>query len=358
MKNKLQNQNYKILVTGGGTGGHVMPLEAVIDELKKHDLEILYIGSGLGIEKEMAVRQRVAYKSVLSGKLRRYLSWRNFVDPLKIIVGFFQAIGIILSYKPEVIFAKGGYVTIPIVLAGWVLGKKIITHESDVVMGLANCIEARLAKKICVGFPVENYPDLLLQKIVYTGNPVRKEFFKSYQLSVISHQPVILVTGGSQGARFINQTIAAILPKLTQFYQVIHLSGKSDYSWLAKNSWPNYQLLDFTDEMPLLMQKANLIISRAGANTLAEIATLAKPAILIPLPSAAGNHQLVNAKILEKSSAAVVLQENNLTPENLLEIINLIINDKNISHDLGRQIAQFAQSESSKMIVEEILHLV
>lgn len=356
---QIINHKPKILVTGGGTGGHVMPLEAVIEELKEHKTEILYVGSGLDMEKEMAKRQKVPYKSVLSGKLRRYFSWRNFIDPFRVLAGFFQSVGIILSYKPDVIFAKGGYVTVPVVFAGWLLGKPIITHESDVVMGLANRWEAKHAKKICVGFPAEYYDNLPLDKIIYTGNPIRKEFLSKAPNSkpqpLYNSKPIILVTGGSQGARFINQNIAAILPKLTQKYQVIHISGKNDFQWLAKNKWPNYELYDFTDKMPEMIVKADLIISRAGANSIAEIAAIAKPAIIIPLSSAASDHQNINAKILAKKNAAIVLGEKGLTPESLLDIINCVLDDANIQRDLSKKIAEFSQPEAAKTIVKEII---
>lgn len=356
---KTQSVKYKILVTGGGTGGHVMPLEAVVEELSHRNTEILYVGSGLDMEKGMAKRQKIKYQSVMSGKYRRYFSWQNFADPLRIIAGFFQSLAIILSFKPRVIFAKGGYVTIPVVFAGWLMAIPIITHESDVVMGLANRIEAKKAKKICVGFPVKYYHDLPLDKIVYTGNPVRKEFLSKIpnpkSLYLNNSKPIILVTGGSQGARFINQNIAAILPKLTQKYHIIHICGKNDFEWLSKNKWSNYQLFDFTGKMPELMKKADLVISRAGANSIAEIAVLAKPAIIIPLSTSANDHQNINAKILSKNNAAIILGEKGLTSESLLDIVNCALEDKKILEDLSKKISQFAQPDAAKTIAEIIL---
>ncbi|MCL5795868.1 MAG: undecaprenyldiphospho-muramoylpentapeptide beta-N-acetylglucosaminyltransferase [Patescibacteria group bacterium] len=347
----------RILVTGGGTGGHVMPLEAVVEGLKERKAEILYVGSGLAMERAMAQRQGIAYGSVSSGKYRRYFSWQNLIDPFKILIGFFQSLGIILSFKPNIIFAKGGYVTFPVVLAGWLLGKPIIVHESDVIIGSANRWEAKLAKKICVGFPAENYPDLPLDKIVFTGNPVRKQFnnitIKQYNNK--SDLPIILITGGSQGARFINQIIASMLAELTKKYHIIHLAGKNDYEWLRKNNWPNYELYEFSDKMPEMMKKADLVISRAGANTISELAFLKKPAIIIPLPSAANNHQEANAKILEKANAAVVLREPALTEESLLDIINLILADKKMMQELSAQIGKFAQPDAAKEIARLIL---
>lgn len=358
----LYTSTPRILVTGGGTGGHIMPLEAIVEELKKEDTQLLYVGSNMDLEKDMARRQKIDYRSIFCGKYRRYFSWENLIDPFKIFFGFLQSLGIILSFKPDIIFAKGGYVTIPVIFAGWLFGKKIVTHESDAVMGLANKMAINKVTKIYVGFPVEYYQDVPLDKIIYTGNPVRREFFspiaKNHLPLAISHKPVILVTGGSQGSRYINQTIASILAELTKEYEIVHISGKNDYEWLAKNSWPNYQLYDFTDKIPELMKKADLIISRAGANTIAELAILKKPSILIPLTSAASDHQTINAKILEKNNAAVVLTEKNLSPESLLDIINCIVKDKTLQNALSKQIAEFAQPEAAKLIKEEIFKLL
>lgn len=359
-KHIIHNTQYRILVTGGGSGGHVMPLEAVVEELKIHHYEMLYVGSGIPLEKEMAARQSLAYQAVFSGKYRRYFSWHNLIDPFKILIGFFQSLVIILSFKPNVVFAKGGYVTLPVVLAAWVLAKPIIIHESDAVMGSANRWGSKLARKICVGFPVEYYHGVPLDKIIYTGNPVRKQFnnLAMKQFSNKTQLPTILITGGSQGARFINQIIAAISPKLTEKYHIIHISGKNDYGWLVKNKWSNYELYDFTNKIPELMKKADLVISRAGANAIAELANLAKPSILIPLPSAASNHQNANTTILEKNNAAVVLRENSLTAESLLDIINLLLSDKKMLADLSTQIKKFVQPESASTIAQEISQLI
>lgn len=359
-KSEIVNRKSKIIVTGGGSGGHVMPLEAVLEELKSEKTDILYIGSGLEMEKEMAERQKIPYKKIYTGKLRRYFSWQNLLDIVRIKIGFWQSLWIIISFKPDVIFAKGGFVTIPVVIAGWFLRIPIVTHESDAVMGLANRWEAKLARKICVGFPIENYPGLPLKKLIYTGNPVRKQFnnltFKQFNNKL--KLPTILIIGGSQGARFINNTIAAILSQLTERYHIIHISGKNDYEWLVKNNWSNYELYDFTDKVPELMQKADLIISRAGANTLAEVSALGKPVILIPIRESASDHQIANAKFFEKNNAAVVCSENQLSPESLLDIINTLLLDKKLVDILSNQILQMANPDSAKSVKDEILKII
>ncbi|EKD56794.1 MAG: UDP-N-acetylglucosamine-N-acetylmuramyl-(Pentape ptide) pyrophosphoryl-undecaprenol N-acetylglucosamine transferase [uncultured bacterium] len=396
MNNKymIQDTRYKILITGGGSGGHIMPLEAVVQELKSDQTDILYVGSGNDIEKQMADSQQIMYKSVLTGKLRRYWSWQNLVDPFKILVGFFQSIFIIISFRPKVIFAKGGYVTFPVVLASWLLRVKIVIHESDVIMGLANKFEASLANKICVGFPLDNYPNLPLSKLVYTGNPVRHEFLiKSEALNsslensrdkksetnskspldhtrdkqIINpvspitrqggHKSTILIIGGSQGARFINNTVAAIMEELTKKYHVFHIAGKNDFEWLSKNNWSNYELFDFTDKISELMAKSDLVISRAGANSMAEIATLRKPTILIPIKESANDHQTANARVFEKNNAALVFSEDQLNPDTLLGIINTLMANKELINSMSQHIEEFANYEATKAIKVEILNL-
>lgn len=352
------NKKIKILVTGGGSGGHVVPLMAVVTELKKYTDKILFVGSGLEMEKRIANSENVEYKSVLSGKLRRYFSWQNFIDPFKVIIGFFQAIFIILFFRPNVIFAKGGYVTIPVAFAGWLLWIPIVTHESDVVMGLSNRLEKGLAKKICVGFPISSYIDLPLDKVVFTGNPVKKEFVADGKISPIEHKSIIFVTGGSQGARFINQTIASLLNDLTKKYYIIHITGKNDYEWIKKNSWPNYELYDFTNKVPELMKKSDLVISRPGANFLAEISFLGKPSILITPANSANGHQLANAKVYEKNGAAIVLSEEGLTPTSLEDIIDRLMEDKKMLKDIGVKAKELSQPEASKAIADEIIKIV
>lgn len=364
----MKNKPINVLVTGGGTGGHITPLIAVVEELKKNDCDILFVGSGNELEKKVAKKYNLKYKQIFSGKFRRYFSWENLIDPFKILIAIVQAKWLLLFNRPDVIFSKGGYVGFPVVLAGWILRIPIVIHESDVMMGLANRWSVKFAKKVCVGFPLENYKEIPLDKIVYTGNPIRKEFNlpiayrqshivnnKNDKPYAISHKPVILVTGGSQGSRFINQTIAAMLFDITRKYHIIHIAGKNDHEWLKKNSWPDYELYDFTDKMPEFIEKADLIISRSGANTSAEISALSKPSILIPLPSSANDHQIANAKVFEKNNAAVVLSEEGLTADSLKDIIDRLMEDKKMLREIGKNANNLSQPNSAQEIAKEIL---
>jgi UDP-N-acetylglucosamine--N-acetylmuramyl-(pentapeptide) pyrophosphoryl-undecaprenol N-acetylglucosamine transferase len=306
-----KNINKKILVTGGGTGGHVVPLMAVVDELKKKKAQILYVGSGNQIEKDLAKERKIDYKVISTGKWRRYFDLNNFIDIFKVVIGFIQSFFIILSFRPDVIFSKGGYVGLPVVYAASVLGKKIYIHETDSVLGLANKKSIDKCVKIFTGYPPKYYPEIPASKIVYTGNPIRDDFRQVKKKKIFTNnKKTILITGGSQGARFINQTIAKILPDLTQKYNIIHISGKIDFEWLSKNKkdWKNYKLLEFAlpRDFAGFMKSSDLVVSRAGG-TIAEIAYCGKPAIIIPLPTSANAHQEKNAEILEKENSAIVV---------------------------------------------------
>lgn len=345
----------KIIVTGGGTGGHAIPVMAIIEELKEYNTEILYVGSGSEIEKQLAEKSNIAYKGILSGKWRRYFDWQNFIDIIKIFIGVIQSFFIVLFFNPDIVFSKGGYVGLPVIWSSWLLGKKIYIHETDSVLGLANRLALNKCKKVFVGFPVKYYHNLSVEKIVYTGNPIRKEFSKLEKKRLFANEkPVILITGGSQGARFINQTIAKIAPELVKKYNVIHVCGILDYPWLSKNKWDDYKIYDFTEQMPEYLYNCDLVISRAGG-TIFEIARCKKPAIIVPLPSAANNHQENNARILEKENAAVVLREKNLSSENLLAIIENILDDREMQKELSNKISQFDTLDATKNIVKSIL---
>lgn len=354
------NKTIKIVLTGGGTAGHIWPVIAVVEELRKlnKNLDFLFISSSFNNDEQIIDKYNLNYKAIHSGKVRRYFDWNNFIDPFKVIKGFFQAIKILKKNQPNVIFAKGGYTTFPVVLAGWLLKIPIIIHESDSIMGLANKMEAKLAKRVCVGFSENYYPNISRQKIVYTGNPVRSEFIQAKRSNDSNRRSnTILITGGSQGAHFINQTILAILPKLTKKYHVIHICGKSDYTECKKNTFSHYELYNFTDKIPELMKRANLIITRAGAGTLAEISSLSKPAIIIPLPTSANNHQAQNAQVYKEHKAAAVIIEQNIIPDNLRIIIEGLLNNKSLLKVMSINSYKLFKKDAAALIAREILKL-
>lgn len=345
----------KIVVTGGGTGGHVLPLISVIEELKKENLDILYIGSGNKIERQEAEKIKIKYKAIFTGKYRRYFDFRNFIDIFKIIFGFLQSFFIILFYNPEKVFSKGGYVGLPVIYAAWILRKKIFIHETDAKLGLANKLSLNKCNKIFVSFSPKYYPEIPVEKVIYTGSPLKKEYKNVKKEKFFkNNNKIILVTGGSQGARFLNQTIAKIIPKLTRKYNVIHLCGEMDYEWLRKNNWDNYILYSFSNKFPQFLYNSDLVISRSGG-TIFEIAYCKKPAILISLPGSANEHQKINAQVLEEKNAAIVLNQKNLSSESLYEIISRLLEDKNLLNELSLKIGEFYQEDASKTIAQNIL---
>lgn len=344
----------KIILTGGGTAGHIWPIVAISEILLKNKrLDILYVGSFNGPERKIASDYNIPYKRLITGKRRDYTSFSNFIDGIKIVIGLIQAYYLIKIYKPNLIFSKGGYVSFPLVYWAKKLKIPLITHESDIIMGKANAFANSFARKICLGFPLQYYKDIPLDKAIYTGIPVRKEFFAG--MPIERDKPTLLITGGSQGSQKINEVMSEILLELLKKYEVYHLCGENNITNLDnKISNDNYHLMAFTNDMAKLMRNADLIISRAGATTLAEISALGKPSILIPLPSAHADHQSVNAKIYADNNAAVTLKEKSLTSSSLLSIINQLMEDKNMLKIIGNHARQFARPDSASEIVDII----
>ncbi len=350
----------RILLTGGGTAGHGLPVILVAESLLKNKRnQILYVGSRQGTEKDLALKFKIPFKAIIVGKRRVYFSLANVWDFIKTFIGFFQSFFILLFFRPNVIFAKGGYVTVPIIF--WLRFFKIplVIHESDVVMGRANLWALKFAQKVCLGFPIEYYQqNLPLEKLTYTGIPVQRDF--SETAIKTGDRLKILITGGSQGSSKINGLVQEILTDLLKKYEIWHLSGQRDYSRLLQfqktslNNNPFYHLFEFTYLMPKFMRDADLVVSRAGANTLAEISASGKPAIIIPLSTAANEHQAANAQVYFKLNAAVVVSEENLTSNSLLAIIENLLSDEKMRKLLGHHGKSLFQPES----VEEIINAI
>lgn len=317
----------KIILTGGGTAGHVTPNLALLPALKEAGYEILYIGSYNGIEKKLIENAGIPYEGISSGKLRRYFDIKNFSDPLRVLKGCSEARRIMKKFKPDVVFSKGGFVSVPVVLAAKHYKIPAIIHESDMTPGLANKICIPSAKKVCCNFPetLEYLPD---DKAVLTGSPIRQELLHGDRLAGLkythlsSNLPVILVIGGSLGSVTVNQAVRSILPQLLTDYQVIHICGKGnvDESLIGTSGYVQYEYVD--SPLKHLFAASDLIISRAGANSICEILALRKPNILIPLSAAASRgDQILNAKSFEKQGFSSVLEEETLTEETLYQTI-------------------------------------
>lgn len=317
----------KIVLTGGGTAGHVTPNIALMPELKKRGYSISYIGSYEGMEKNMITETGTPYYGVATGKLRRYIDLKNITDPFKVVKGYFEARSHLKKIKPDVIFSKGGFVAVPVVRAAKSLKIPVIIHESDMTPGLANKICIPCAAKVCCNFP-ETMQYLPKEKAVLSGSPIRSELFEGDKARGLAfcgfndQKPVLLIMGGSLGAVAVNNAIRAILPELLKEYQVIHLcgKGKTDDSF---NGIPGYVQYEFIkDELRDLMAAADLFISRAGANAICEILALRKPNILIPLPAGASRgDQILNAESFQKQGFSYLLPEEEITNEKLLAAI-------------------------------------
>ena len=313
----------KIVLTGGGTAGHVTPNIALLPSLKEAGFEVYYIGSKEGIEKQLIENLGIPYYGISSGKLRRYFSWKNFTDPFRVLKGCREAKKIIKELKPDVCFSKGGFVTVPVVRAAGKCKVPVVCHESDMTPGLANRIGMRYATKICCNFP-ETLPKLK-GKGIHTGTPIRRELFTGSREAGLSfvgltdEKPVILVVGGSTGAVRVNEAVRGILPELLKEFQVIHLCGKGKTD-PAYDGTPGYVQIEYCDkEMKDLFAAADIVISRAGANAICELLALRKPNLLIPLSAEASRgDQILNAASFEKQGFSMVLQEEEITKETLL----------------------------------------
>ena len=367
----------KILLTGGGTGGHLIPLLGVVSELKKICIEkkiekpkLLLITPASNFNQSIS-EAGIQIKTIKAGKLRRYFSWENLRDIFKIPVGIIQSLYYVYKFKPDVVFSKGGFASVPPVIASWMLRVPIVTHESDIVPGLANRIIARFASKILISFSAaEKYFDK--EKTVLTGNPIRSdikngsrenalEFFK-----LSSDLPTVLIFGGSQGAQKINELVLEILPELTGKCQIIHQCGDKNYEEIKnkisklKLKYPErYRVYPFIkEEMKDAYALAEIVISRAGANSLAEIVALQKPNILIPLSTSANNHQPENAKFFLEKNASLVIDETVNNSQDLADAIFKLLSDKDLQTQMQQNLLEIASPQNaSRKIADEIVSI-
>lgn len=331
--------------TGGGSSGHVTPNLAIIKQLRREDIEIFYIGTYTGIEKELVKKENIPYFPISSGKLRRYFSWENFIDPFKILKGLVQAYFILRKQKPKVIFSKGGFVTFPVAVAAKLNKIPVVVHESDFIPGLANKLVFPFAEKICVTFEETKKNIKYKSKIVVTGAPIREEFFQGNEknalklFSLDNAKKTILIIGGGLGSAVINQTIYACLPELLKNYNVIHLTGKGKINSEIPSQKNYIQTEYLHHELFDAMALADMVISRAGSNALYELILLKKKHILIPLSKKASRgDQIDNAEYFSKKGLSYVLPEEQLNREMLLQMINKIFTN---AHEYEKRISNF-----------------
>lgn len=353
----------RIILTGGGTAGHVTPNIALLPSLRKAGYEVSYIGSYNGIEKTLAEEQGIPYYGISSGKLRRYLDIKNFTDPFRVLKGCHEARRLMKKLKPDIVFSKGGFVSVPVVLAAKHYRIPVIIHESDMTPGLANRLSIPSASKVCCNFP-ETIKHLPEGKAVLSGSPIREELLKGSKEAGLSfaglsnHKPVICIIGGSQGSAAINQAIRSILPDLLKSYQIIHLCGKGNMDRALTQTVGYAQFEYVGDELKDVFAASDLVISRAGANAICELLALRKPNILIPLPlTASRGDQLLNAASYEKQGFSKVLQEESVTGKLLLDTIHEVYASRDTYIEAMKQSSQTNGIQVIMELIEELSSL-
>lgn len=347
----------RIILTGGGTAGHVTPNIALLPRLRQSGYDIFYIGSRDGIEKKLIQAQGVPYYEISSGKLRRYFDLKNFTDPFRVLKGFSEASALMKKLKPDIVFSKGGFVSVPVVIAARRRHIPVICHESDLTPGLANKLSMPGATKVCCNFP-ETIQYLPKGKAVLTGCPIRQELMEGNRTAALNltgfvpGRPVLLVMGGSLGAAAVNQAVRSALPELLKHYQIVHLCGKGklDESLKGTKGYVQYEYIQ--KELPDLFALCDIVISRAGANAICELLALRKPTLLIPLPAKASRgDQLLNARSFERQGFSMVLEEENLTKDTLTNAVEELSANRRMYIET---MEQCPQSDAIRIILELI----
>lgn len=357
----------RILISSGGTAGHVYPTLEVARLLqRRRSLDILFVGSADSIE-EKIIAKEFDFVSIPVGKLRRYPSLLTVRDGARVIRGIYKAHSIVTSFKPDLVFVKGGYVSLPITFVARRTTIPLVAHESDVVIGLANRFAIKAAQKVCVGFPTRYYPKTYRKKLVYTGVPIRKGFSERVKpadrqlFSLHKNMPVLCITGATQGSQMLNDTCRAILPSLLGRMQVIHITGKAhekDFLEIRKKLpravAPFYHVYGFLEQgMESAVRCSDCVVSRAGSS-IAEFAAAGLPMILVPLPFTGGDHQLKNAEVFTKEGAAITIRQQQLTPQRLLDTINTLLDDPHRLAGLSLRAKALAKPDATDNVVRVI----
>ena len=352
---------YKIIMTGGGTAGHVTPNLALIPKLKENGFEIKYIGSIDGIEKEIITNNNIEYYGISSGKLRRYFDMKNFTDPFKVMKGIAQATKILSKEKPDVIFSKGGFVAVPVVIAASIKKIPVVAHESDMTPGLANKLSAPFCDKLCVTFR-ESLNFIKGDKGILTGSPIRKEILSGNKANgrkicgFNNDKEILFVMGGSLGSQLINGEVRKNLKVLLDQFNIIHICGKNNIDLGLKDKKGYKQFEYVTEELPDLMQAADYIISRAGANSIFEFLALKKPTLLIPLSKKASRgDQILNSKSFQKEGYSLMVEEEELKGDVLY---NKILELKQRKNELINNMEKSKSKNGVDSIVKVLLESI
>lgn len=345
----------RIVLTGGGTAGHVSPNQALIPHLLEEGWEIHYIGTQNGIERSLIEPMHgVTYHAVQSGKLRRYFDLRNFTDPFRVIAGAVQSFGIISKLKPNVIFSKGGFVSVPVVFGGALCGVPVVMHESDITPGLANKLCKPFARAVCTTFP--ECAKLLGAKGVQTGTPLRAQIFsgsreRGLKLTGFSgNKPVLMMIGGSLGAQSVNAVLREALAAITPRFDVLHVCGKGNFA-AELEEMEGYRQFEYLDaDLPDAFACADIVLSRAGSNSLSELMALRKPALLIPYHSGRGD-QLLNANSLKARGLAHVMVQSELTAQSLPPALDALWEDRAL---LTQRLSALPDADGTKLVLDQI----
>ena len=367
----------RLVIAGGGTGGHVLPAVAVVEELRRRERvgELLWIGSADGVEGDVANRAGIPFRSVPTGKLRRYFSLRTALDTARVPVGIGHAWLILRAFDPSVVFSTGGFVSVPTVVAA-ARNAPILTHEQTAILGLATRINARFADVLAVSYEqTARLATRLPARVVVTGNPVREVLTQGNaerglaRWSFNPELPLLYVTGGARGASPLNRRLAALLPGLLEHCQVLHQTGPAsaneDAAELTQisNTWPEhlrsrYQVVEFVnDELPDVYAAAALVLARAGAGTVSELAFLGKPSVLVPLPGAGGDEQTRNALLLADAGGAILLPESAATPEHLRATMLGLLAEPRRLREMGEAARSISRPEAAATLADELLAL-
>jgi len=350
-----------IVVTGGGTGGHVYPVLAVLDELPS--IRVVWIGSGSQLERRILEGRQLRYYGIPTGKLRRYFSLQNIVDVFKIVAGFLASAAILLREKPKLVFSKGGYVSVPPVAAARLLGIPSLTHESDLRPGLATRINTRFADRVLVSFPTSDryFDDRFRSKVIHTGNPIRKVLLSGDPqagralFGCPANLPLLLVLGGSLGSASINRLVLQALDNLRMACFVVHQLGSEHFDGSMSQS-NYYPAAYFYEDLPDILAAADLVLCRAGANTLWELAALGKPSVLVPLPRGSSRgDQIENAGFFAETGAAAVLQQEGLTPDDLSKVVLHLLGNADKLERMGRRASELSRPDAARRIAQLIL---
>jgi UDP-N-acetylglucosamine--N-acetylmuramyl-(pentapeptide) pyrophosphoryl-undecaprenol N-acetylglucosamine transferase len=382
MDNNIREHNencMRVLVSGGGSGGHIYPALAIAAQLRdEYQAEILFLGSDDGLETAIVPAAGFRLATIKAGKLRRYVSWQTITGVLRVPLGMMQAINIVGRFHPGVVFTSGGYVAVPAGLAARLNRVPLLMHQQDVPPNLSNRLVAPLATRISVAFS-DSLAYFPASKTLQPGNPIRQALLDVRQkpplearqaLGFEAHKPLLLVTGGSQGARHLNQVVSEALPDLLGLCQVLQISGKDLYSETREFSHSTiagldealrkkYRLVSYlNEEMPLALQAADLVICRSGASTLSELAVLGKPSILVPLPPAIGSSpQEANAEMFKQKAAAEVIKDGDLKPQVLVEEVKRGLSSSTLLEAMAEAARSLAKPQATQEIAAEIVKI-